>query len=1061
MEDKSIKEYLIECLFPDEVVGINEKNGENLKGSGGGTGPSAPANPVNDPDKNAENPDPSDLFINHRSVLFLTASNDDGIIKRGEGMGFLELNEEAIEQGLEVDLEDFQWWCLASEFEKYLEETGRKYNSSSGEWTSESEEPYETERERKISSYSDFLENKKELNETDFIDLAGGTKKTSMGTEYSGKSPDFQRGKLTDTQRKFIKFIFTRNSLRNEGKIQEKLDLKTLEKGNICEIFVSAFDPSTGETDETATIGITLKVIAKIEGGKTPIIVCQITQIAPNLGGDPSVSGFDSVLEAVVQRIYSFSDEFTNILDSTSGKIFTMLGALSAMQGAGIIGTIGLWRLLAPFRSLARSQAVLAGARPGVIARGFSYLKGRGKNFLKYPFKQSTWKGGAKNAANALKWPFKALKNYKTYKKYAFLNKGKKALKGWKLARYLVFGRKIAGTASKISRGARVLSGVAKITNPLGWILILSDVVGSALNYTSDNQAPSWDPMIGGKEDAMKNYSKTICPSASNVFNPGDIPQGETITLCWTQNPEKGWGLALSFVVSNSTRTTMNITKVYDFKGNNETSPSMSLFIINSVNYKDLWDKIKGYDIKFLFIKSNTYSEGYRDDNIGAYFLGGNSPDPKNIPPLAYYGHCKFEEFKPRYEDAPDQLVIIDGDAPKDYKFYFYDSESNPINVIGTKVKDVDIEDASEEEINSFFDVEPISSYIGDPEGETEEERAQREEAENNYRASKTQGEDQEESEEGEEEDLAKNESIKWYSSIQEPKPITSFNDFRIIKESILENNGDGKEILKPVEELPTGEKVGEPGEKENADDPSKVSISDRVLTAKQFQENFEKILNTVEKPAEFAIYFVEKKEYADPSLRNIYKPGTFTNFHITTDAISASNNSPIEGEVQVNNLDFLIDPRKGEYTLSSEEKKENQSERDQKRGKGYYSEIEASDDILTSSLYSKEKKKEVFDVFTSKEKEDKKLGVIQRIDPDILKSVGITEWNDVTSVKIIKDREGNPKIIKINNKKASIGDKLRRFEKGDPNFEDALKVADAYRDKIEDEEELEKQDKR
>jgi len=222
MKKQSVKESLLSYMSSgSKIVKLYEDDGP--------TGPAGPAEDskpkeVNDPDKDAENPDFTDIMGTHNSILFLTAPDKTGIIKRGGNLGFIELTPSVVEKsGMDVDLEDFQWYCPASEFEEYLKKTGRAYNKNTGDWTSESEVDTEVKKERKISTYSDFLNEKEDLeslNEFTGIPFLGnaGTNVTGKGMEWQGDDPNFQKGKLSDDQRRLIRFLFTRNHLRNSGK---------------------------------------------------------------------------------------------------------------------------------------------------------------------------------------------------------------------------------------------------------------------------------------------------------------------------------------------------------------------------------------------------------------------------------------------------------------------------------------------------------------------------------------------------------------------------------------------------------------------------------------------------------------------------------------------------------------------------------------------------------------------------------------------------------------------------------------------------------------------------
>lgn len=1061
MKKESVKESLLSYMSTDSGVSkLYELNGL----TGPAEGPKKVENePVNDPDKNAENPDVTGLMEEHTSMVFLTSPDSTGIIKPGGNLGFIELTPSMIEkEGLPVDLEDFQWYCSTDDFNAYLNKTGRAYNKNSGDWTSESEEEdiEEEKKERRISTYSDFLNEKERsepLNELNGIPLLGsvGTNVTSKGMEWEGEDPGFQGGKLSDSDRRFVRFLFTRNHLRNTGKMERQLDLTKVKPKDQIEIFVTAFDPKTGKSDDTAMIGITFEVKAVIPAQgdiSRPMIVGVISHISPNLGTSKD-GGYSGVLEKAVEELYGMWDKLGEVLSTTTGTIFATIGGVAAVMSLGatilsfgmpVFQMIQNYRLGQNINTLASSVAGGSKAAKGAkAAKAVKNVKKSGRigNFIKYPLT--------------------IVKRYKTWKRATLPSI--KALKGWKLARYIAFGRKakaLGKTASVVARGSRVLSGAAKWSNPIGWVLLAADAIGSTLNYTSDNQAPSWDPLIGGEGDAMKDYKKTICQTASNVFSPQDIPEGDNITLCWTQNPEGGFALALSFVVSNSTRTTMNLTKISNFPipgASKDSEASICLFLINSVNYKPLWDQIKGFDLRFLFIQNGSYEEGYVDDNIGAYFLGAKSQsgDVDGVLPISYYGHCNPSVFMDAWSEMGDQLVVIEDKCPDVYNFYFEDSESNVINVTGRKVKDSDLVNASKKEIDSFFNVEPVSTFIGNPDSETEEEREERLSIENSAKASDVTPEGQEDeksiSPEGNT-DLASNENHKWYSSIEESKPISSFVDFKLIKESLLL-----EEITPPVEggqnKPGTVELETETGGKEEKGetDTQGISVGSQILSAKKIQENFEEIINTVEKPFEFSIYFVENREYADPELRNIYQPGSFMNFSLSEGAISASDGSDIEGLIQVNNLDILLDVKKGIYNFSEKDKETDLKDIDLEGDN-----VKSGETILTANTSSARDKKAITPLPSGRGETKEMKNTIERMNPDQLSQLDISDWDDISSIKIITDGNGNPEIIKIKNRKAKFGDKSRSFKKGEYGFESALALAKANKDKKSEEEELE-----
>ena len=1046
MKKQLVKESLLSYMYNGRKISkLYENGGTGEKGPK--ADPLKPEEEKNDPDKNAENPNLTDIMGSHNSLLFLTAPDKTGIIKRGGNLGFIELTPDIVKKsGMEIDLEDFQWYCPAEEFEEYLKSTGRKYNKSSGDWTSESEET--EEKERKISTYSDFLNEKEKsesINEFGGVPFLGnvGTNVTGKGLEYEGDDPDFKKGKLTEDQKRLVRFLYTRNHLRNSGEMEKELDLTKLEPGDRIVMFVTALDPETGKYDDKSMVAITYEVDVVIPAQGdigVPMVAGKITQISPNLGTEDG--GFTGVLDAVVQTVASMWDKLNAVLDTATGKILAGIAAYGAVAsiwggvGLGAMWVLHMGRIAARINSYTSS-----GAKIYQGVKGYQ----RARKLVKATSALARVGGYLKNTrpGKFVRYPLTVLKNYKNWKKIKNANS---ALRGWKAVRYIAFGKQLRAlgkTASLAARGARIATGIGKFTNPIGWLIIAADAIGSAMNYTSDNQAPSWDPMIGGEGDSMVAYTGDggICPNASNSFTPEDIKIGETITLCWTQNPEGGFALALSFVMSNSTRTTMNLTKINNFKTGN-----LSMFLVNSVNYKGIWDEIKGFDLRFLFIKNGTYSEGYADDNIGTYFLGAKiNPDSKDgVLPIAYYGHTDFTTFVNTATEMGDQLVIVSKDAPNTFYFHFEDSESNIINVTGSKITDEDLENASEEEVRSFFTVEATSSYIGNPDDETEEERAERESLESS--SLEVDDVEEENPDSPEKVELASNENYKWYSTIKESKPITSFSKFKLIKESLLlEKDKDpsieGGTPKEGVEELPT--EVG--GEEEKAPELGDIkgtTLGSQIMTAKEMGENFEKALNTIDEPIPFCIYFVENREYADPELRDIYQPGSFMNFSVLPAAMNAPDGADMEGGIQVNNLDVLLDLKKGLYNFSEKDRETKLKDTDIEVVGGGGS--KSTNTILTSDITSARDKESAIPLSSGRGEKKEIKTTIQRINPEQLGQLEISDWEDVTNIKIIRDGSGNPERIKIKNRKAGFGDKSRTVEKGEPGWEAALALAKA-----------------
>ena len=111
MKKQLVKESLLSYMYNGRKISkLYENGGTGEKGPK--ADPLKPEEEKNDPDKNAENPNLTDIMGSHNSLLFLTAPDKTGIIKRGGNLGFIELTPDIVKKsGMEIDLEDFQWYC--------------------------------------------------------------------------------------------------------------------------------------------------------------------------------------------------------------------------------------------------------------------------------------------------------------------------------------------------------------------------------------------------------------------------------------------------------------------------------------------------------------------------------------------------------------------------------------------------------------------------------------------------------------------------------------------------------------------------------------------------------------------------------------------------------------------------------------------------------------------------------------------------------------------------------------------------------------------------------------
>ena len=252
---------------------------------------------------------------------------------------------------------------------------------------------------------------------------------------------------------------------------------------------------------------------------------------------------------------------------------------------------------------------------------------------------------------------------------------------------------------SMAANSARAAAGVGKGSNPIGWI-ITGVMAGQQLyNWASDNQAPR----LGEIEDEGID--------AHNSFSPGSIPDGSEITVCWTQEAGQGGILAAigNALVTNDTRTTMNLLKIGNFKGK-------ALFYLINI-HSEMYDKmLKENPTIFISFDQNAKFNGsgaslksiVDNDDIEMEMI--IPPGGKDAGAAAFFhGYCKWDEIDQAYKSSDDEMLVVPENAPKEYSFYFKSGKSSrEVNVTGSLVEN--LKDA--EKVKATFDV---------PEGKTEE----------------------------------------------------------------------------------------------------------------------------------------------------------------------------------------------------------------------------------------------------------------------------------------------------------------------------------------------------
>ena len=700
-----------------------------------------------------------------------------------------------------------------------------------------------------------------------------------------------------------------------------------------------------------------------------------------------------SVTEMVPGGPISEDDSPENVV----GKIVQDATILATTAGAGVMifgalkiagGALGTQALLKTIRGFSPSAAAQAAANAA---------------------KPGIWSKAGKFTVGKIKSIWGTAKEMAVLKNTRIAAQG--AARGFRGAKAsYMLGKQGVGGAIKafgkgFTRGFSKLGG--KAIPFVGEVLMVIDAVGSTWNWFSSNQAPRY-----GEVDSF----------AHNSMNPASIPVGVPITICWSQ-PAGGWGGgATSFFFNNETRTTCELVKV-------GTKDNYSIFLLTQVNSKEVQKQLASHDLILVALDNNDKVNEQPEDEknvlgkIGKYVqrtFDNEDLDFKmsfvdGIDKIAalfnFQGMCDWSEFTSEYNNASDQLIIADESAPATYQFYYTDSEDNIINVAGRLLTSEELATTSDSDIEKIF--YPIEG------------------GENVFSQTKKRGE--EEVTEGSE-----NFDEKALDFLAESSGVlTSFSDFNSsidrIKSVIFEDKGQS----------------GNPDE--GSEDPD--SQGTQANTAD---------LGVEDKvgPAKVAIYKVTDREYANPELRK-YKAGVFTQFVLTEESFDAKANESIGVDVNTTGED-LEDPRRGVYAYKRKEdkpvvsdknkdKEKDKEEEDVKRDQ--QPDVEKQEDDYFLKVDPKDV--EIKDKRNSTVIRDKSVEGGINIMDEFLNAkqkeiLGISDWKAITFAKSMMDAKGDVTEVKLKNRFAPFGDKIRKYRvtDGEP-FELAKKFAEDVETRI------------
>lgn len=214
----------------------------------------------------------------------------------------------------------------------------------------------------------------------------------------------------------------------------------------------------------------------------------------------------------------------------------------------------------------------------------------------------------------------------------------------------------------------------AATSNPVGWIIaavvIAAGTIQRLVNWTSDAQAPR----LGEIEDEGW---------ARDSFMPGTIPDGEAITLCWTQDAGNSWFTDILW--NEDTRTTMDLIKLGNFKGR-------SIFLMVQINSKEYDAVMKSKEMVLLSFDQNAkFERGYFDnDDLEFEMISIEKGETNNVISTFFEGYCLWDEMEGAYRGADDSFVGVPDNAPNEYSFHYkFGKGDREVNVTGSLIKDI------------------------------------------------------------------------------------------------------------------------------------------------------------------------------------------------------------------------------------------------------------------------------------------------------------------------------------------------------------------------------------
>lgn len=562
-------------------------------------------------------------------------------------------------EGEETDLNDFQWWAYSDKWKEWLEANPR-------EWQAESHDVRFDKAEQILEGIVTAKNPVTEYVSHQAKSLWNNGEVSSFSNYVKMLEAESTSGSR-DAAKKFIKLGYALEKLSKEGKLKDILKIEDLEDGKEYSIVV---DPMTeaGDPVQEARQALRLKKI----GDSAGLMIAEVDYTIP-LGEVEDTKDF-------MDKVSEFAKDV-----AIGGAGLAALYGVAQVAGSLFLG----WQLLKGargiYRTLGRAKrihSVVAGARTAG-APAWNTVR----SFASRAF---TRRAGAQAVANAARITLPSGAFVEGGLAYSTRATGNVLLKGAaeksvKSAAQRLVAQGGARAATAVAGRGAVAAGAssavaAEASNPVGWILLAVQAVGSGINqlwnWYSDKQAPRY----GEVEDF-----------AYGSFNPKNIPVGKAITVCWTSDGGAGWGeyiLDILTMSKDDTRTTMELVKLGEFD-------DRSVFVMLQVNSEMFEKAMKDNDLILLSFANNDKFERGTFDNDDLEFQTIVIPDITELTiGTSFVGYSTWTEMKEAYKESPDSPIYVPSGARSDYQFHYTDKDGNEVNVTGTLVNENEISDS-------------------------------------------------------------------------------------------------------------------------------------------------------------------------------------------------------------------------------------------------------------------------------------------------------------------------------------------------------------------------------